>query len=200
MTASHSPTLDESFETIRSRFRDPNFLSCKGLGNEIPFHVFAYDASLEFEVRARTERLVAEFPASDVGTRIILMDLWEVFLALCEEKRILGKLDQMERTRGRAWLQGRLQTIASPSAFVDTIQRLYQERYDGQQQGRDVVLITGVGKVYPFARAHGILENAQPVFPNIPLVLLYPGSYDGHALKLFGTLADGNYYRAFSLI
>ncbi len=200
MTASHSPTLDESFETIRSRFRDPNFLSCKGLGNEIPFHVFAYDASQEFEVRAHTERLVAEFSASDAGTRIILMDLWEVFLALCEEKRILGKLDQMERTRGRAWLQGRLQTIASPSAFVNTMQRLYTERYDGQQQGRDVVLITGVGKVYPFARAHGILENAQPVFPNIPLVLLYPGSYDGHALKLFGTLADGNYYRAFNLI
>lgn len=200
MTASHSPTLDESFETIRSRFRDPNFLSCKGLGNEIPFHVFAYDASREFEVRAHTERLVAEFSASDAGTRIIHMDLWEVFLALCEEKRILGKLDQMERMRGRAWLQGRLQTIASPSAFVDTMQRLYKERYDGQQQGRDVVLITGVGKVYPFARAHGILENAQPVFPNIPLVLLYPGSYDGHTLKLFGTLADGNYYRAFSLI
>lgn len=200
MTASHSPTLDESFETIRSRFRDPNFLSCKGLGNEIPFYVFAYDASREFEVRAHTEQLVAEFSASDAGTRIILMDLWEVFLALCEEKRILGKLDQMERTRGRAWLQGRLQTIASPSAFVDTMQRLYKERYDGQQQGRDVVLITGVGKVYPFARAHGILENAQPVFPNIPLVLMYPGSYDGHALKLFGTLADGNYYRAFSLI
>lgn len=200
MTASHSPTLDESFETIRSRFRDPNFLSCKGLGNEIPFHVFAYDASREFEVRAHTERLVAEFSARDAGTRIIHMDLWEVFLALCEEKRILDKLDQMERTRGRAWLQGRLQTIASPSAFVGTMQRLYKERYDGQQRGRDVALITGVGKVYPFARAHGILENAQPVFPNIPLALLYPGSYDGHALKLFGTLADGNYYRAFSLI
>lgn len=200
MTAANRLSLDEGFEVLRSRFRDPNFLACKGLGNEIPFHVFPYDASLEFEVRKRIGLLVQDFSLDEDRARAIHMDLWDVFLALCEEKRILNKLDKMERDRGREWLQTRLQSIASPGAFVSTMSRLYRERYGGQQQGRDVLLISGVGKVYPFARAHGILENAQPIFPDIPVVLMYPGSYDGHALKLFGTLADGNYYRAFCLI
>ena len=63
-----------------------------------------------------------------------------------------------------------------------------------------MVLITGVGKVYPFTRAHDILENAQPVLSDVPLVMFYPGVYDGQSLRLFGSIADGNYYRAFTLL
>ena len=33
-----------------------------------------------------------------------------------------------------------------------------------------------------------------------PLVLFYPGVYDGQSLRLFGTLEDKPYYRAFRLV
>jgi hypothetical protein len=33
-----------------------------------------------------------------------------------------------------------------------------------------------------------------------PLVLFYPGIYDGQSLRLFGTLKDKPYYRAFRLV
>ena len=33
-----------------------------------------------------------------------------------------------------------------------------------------------------------------------PLVLFYPGRYDGQALRLFGKLTNDNYYRAFTLV
>jgi hypothetical protein len=33
-----------------------------------------------------------------------------------------------------------------------------------------------------------------------PLVMFYPGRYDGQSLRLFSKLTDDNYYRAFSLV
>ena len=57
-----------------------------------------------------------------------------------------------------------------------------------------------MGKTYPFVRAHDILENAQPAFDGVPFVLFYPGLYDQTSLRLFNSVADGNYYRAFTLL
>ena len=33
-----------------------------------------------------------------------------------------------------------------------------------------------------------------------PLLMLYPGTYNGQSLSLFNTLSDDNYYRAFRLV
>ena len=64
----------------------------------------------------------------------------------------------------------------------------------------DVLLLTGVGAVFPFMRIHVLLEALQPYFPDIPILVMYPGSFDGHHLKLFNRLKPNDYYRAFSVI
>jgi len=64
----------------------------------------------------------------------------------------------------------------------------------------DLILMSGVGNVYPWIRAHSLLNNLQQVTGNKPLVLFYPGEYDGQALRLFGKLGGNNCYRAFRLI
>ncbi|NCB71969.1 MAG: DUF1788 domain-containing protein, partial [Clostridia bacterium] len=35
---------------------------------------------------------------------------------------------------------------------------------------------------------------------DVPVVMLFPGEYDGHSLTLFSEIKDENYYRAFKLI
>ena len=67
MNATNSPTLTQSFEVIRSKLRDPEFLACRGLGNEVPFHVFPYDAAAEPEVRSLLRDLLSEDPANRAG-------------------------------------------------------------------------------------------------------------------------------------
>ena len=64
----------------------------------------------------------------------------------------------------------------------------------------DLVLVSGVGSVYPFLRAHTLLNNLQPVMGKTPLVLFYPGKYDRKSLKMFNRLNSNNYYRAFKLV
>jgi hypothetical protein len=40
----------------------------------------------------------------------------------------------------------------------------------------------------------------QPVMGKTPLVLFYPGKYDGKSLKPFNRINSDSYYRAFKLV
>lgn len=194
MVVHHAQNLEEDFARLRAKLSDPMFLANKGIGNEVGFFVFPYDASREDEVRARTDDLVRLSDEGKLPCRIVRRDLWDVFLQICEQRRILDKISDLERRRGSRALLDRLQKIATPEAFVQAMD------YEPHEPGRDVLLVTGVGKVYPIVRAHSILENAQHVFADVPVALLYPGKYDGAQLHLFNSISDGNYYRAFNLL
>lgn len=194
MAVHHAQNLEEDFARLRAKLSDPMFLANKGIGNEVGFFVFPYDASREDEVRARTDALVRLSDEDKLPCRIVHRDLWDVFLHICEQRRILDKISDLECRRGSHALLVRMQKIATPEAFVQAMD------YEPHKPGSDVLLVTGVGKVYPFVRAHSILENAQHVFADVPVVLLYPGKYDGAQLHLFNSISDGNYYRAFNLL
>ena len=210
-----SKTPAQSFAELRGRLQDPEFLAGHGLGNEVPFFILPYAAAQEDEVRAQTASLLEDFPAkpgpaegdaaeqgapsAGSATRVVHFDLWDVFLQICAERRILEKIPALEERRGTEGLLRRMEKIATPEAFLKVMSERY-EQLGGQTPGRDVVLVSGVGKVYPLVRAHNILENAQPVFTEVPMGMLYSGVYDGQQLHLFGKISDGNYYRAFSLI
>ena len=100
----------------------------------------------------------------------------------------------MESAKGSEFLLNQLQRIISARDYADKM------NYDDKQPGRDILLITGVGKVYPFMRSHKIFDNIQDIFWNIPVVMLYPGTFTGQDLVLFNKIDDGNYYRAFNLL
>ena len=69
-----------------------------------------------------------------------------------------------------------------------------------QPEQHDLVIVSGVGSVWPLLRSHTLLNNLQPVMGKTPLVMFYPGRYDGQSLRLFGKLKNNNYYRAFKLV
>jgi len=64
----------------------------------------------------------------------------------------------------------------------------------------DLLIIKGVGAAYPMVRTHTLLSALHPHMRDTPLLLLYPGRYDGMSLRLFNALSDDNYYRAFRLV
>ena len=53
-------------------------------------------------------------------------------------------------------------------------------------------MISGVGRVFPYMRSHNILNNLQHVFDDVPVVLFYPGDYNGQTLTLFEAFMDDN--------
>ena len=180
----------EKLKQVRNRMSEPAFLSNKGLSNEVGIHVFCYDPADELIVRHFFKELKEE---QDTPFRIIECDLYQMFLSICEEKRILKNIPMQENRKGKEFLVEQLQKIATPEAFVRKMQ--YEPHLPG-----DVVVISGVGKVYPFMRSHKILDNIQHIFADVPVLMLYPGTFNGQDLDLFCRFLDGHYYRAFNIL
>ena len=179
-----------SLNKVSARLSEESFLTNKGLSNEVGIHVFCYDPKDELTVRAFFDNLRAQ---QDAPYNLIERDLYKIFIEICEGKRILKSISSMEERKGKDYLAEQLQKVATPEAFVEKMQ------YELHQKG-DGLLITGIGKVYPFMRSHKILDNIQHIFADIPVLMLYPGTFDGQDLDLFGKFLDGHYYRAFNLL
>lgn len=180
----------EQLNQIPKRFSEASFLQNKGLSNEVGIHVFCYNPKDELIVCSYFSKLKEQ---SDMPFRIVECDLYRIFLQICEEKRVLKTIPAMEEKKGTEYLMHQLQKFATPEVFVEKMD--YAPHLYG-----DILLITGVGKVYPFMRSHKILDNLQHIFSDIPVVMLYPGKFNGQELSLFGEFSDGNYYRAFHLL
>ena len=175
---------------VKKRFSDEVFLKNKGLSNEVGIHVFCYNPKEEMLVSGFFSDLIQ---SENQTFRLKECDLYRIFLQICEEKRILKSIPAMEKKKGSDYLLKQLQKAISPEDFVEKM------KYEPHEYG-DILLITGVGKVYPFMRSHNILDNLQHIFSDIPVVMLYPGTYNGQELSLFDEFHDGNYYRAFNMI
>lgn len=182
--------IKQQLDKIKARISDANFLANKGLSNEVGIHVFKYLPQYELIVRDYIERLV-KTPSDSY--RVIELDMYKIFLQILEEKRVLDSVASLEEKKGKDYLLSQLRKIATPSAFLTKM------KYEPHQYG-DVIFLTGVGKVYPFMRSHKMLDSMQQVFSDVPIVMFYPGEFNGQNLNLFDRFHDGNYYRAFNLI
>jgi hypothetical protein len=177
-------------EALKARLAQEDFLRNRGLGNEVGIYTLCYDPRLKAEARRFFDKLEAD-PALPCTVREA--NLYDILLQICDERRISRSIPRMEERKGKDQLLRQLQGVASPDAFAKHIA-------DRPNEPGDVLLITGVGEVYPFMRVHNILDNIQQLFEEVPVVVAYPGRFDGQTLSLFGRLKDGNYYRAFDLI
>ena len=185
-------------EVLRDRLADPDFLANRGLGNEVGIYLFCYDPALELEARDLFARLTRDSETGQLPCHLIEYNLYDLIWAICEQRRIASSIPRVEEQRGTQALIEQLRKTASPEAVAAAM------AYEPHQPG-DVVLVTGVGEAYPLLRVHTLLDNVQHLFADVPLVVAYPGAYDGQSMRLFAGanqrgLEDGNYYRAFSLV
>ena len=184
--------IRERLNKILEKIQSPAFLANKGLGNEIGFYIFDYDPRDELFVREHIAYLKRTLNSEQSNRKIIEFDLYEMILDLLRREGVLEELPQMEEEQGSAYLAEALQDIASPEVYIKLIA--------DQVEGSEIVFLTGVGKVWPMVRSHNILNNLHHVLDKVPVIMFFPGNYDGAELKLFNKLKDDNYYRAFRLI
>ena len=93
--------IKQELDRIRDRISDPSFLANKGLSNEVGIHVFCYDPANELIVRDFISRLKSE---NGTPYHIKECDLYEIFLKLLEDKRVLKSVDGLEEKRGKEYL------------------------------------------------------------------------------------------------
>ncbi|MDZ7801878.1 MAG: DUF1788 domain-containing protein [Trueperaceae bacterium] len=164
----------------------------KGIGNEVNFHVFAYPPEAASVVEGYVPRLVQRL--ADKGLQAFVFDVFQEMIAILRESGHLEQALDLERDKGTPALAKAVRKMLHAQALAARLQERRRE------QPHDVILISGVGGAYPLVRAHQLLNNLHSDVEDVPLVLLYPGSYDGTAFRLFERLDDENHYRAFVLV
>lgn len=184
--------LRERLDRLRERIQAPDFLEGRGLSNEVNIQIFCYDPKDELAVRHFVEKITAD---QSMSCRLIECDLYRAFIDICNELDITDSIPEMEEADGSDYLLEQLHSTIGETEFIAKIQEI-----TGQTGIGDVILLTGIGDVFPFMRVHKILEAMQPYFPDAPILVLYPGSFDGSSLKLFDKLSPNPYYRAFNVL
>ncbi len=105
---------------------------------------------------------------------------------------VLDRLESMEETRGPEYLLEAMRSILQASEFVS----LMNERITDES----LVFITGGSAGFGHWCARTPFEQPRGRLDSLPVVLFFPGSYDGLSLQLFNILDDDNYYRAFQAV
>lgn len=191
--------LIERLNEIEGIITQPDFLKNKGLGNEVGYYVFDYPAEEELVVRAHVNTLVRRLNAGIGAVRIAEFDLYDVVLDIIDSHGYLEKCFELERNEGTKFLFDEaiadlLDLSADENALIRYIVDALKERRENT-----VVFLTGLGKCFPFVRSHKILNNLHQKQDKFPVVLFFPGTWDGRSFNLFGTIKEDNYYRAFRL-
>lgn len=188
--------LESRLNRLEDKIKLPNFRENKGLGNEVGYYVFDYPADQEMLVRERVEYLKAKYQNSDVN--IVVFDLYDTIIDLLEKEGFLDLCIEFEKTKG----------LPEITKAINEMLRMEEDNYQNELLAyiknntpqNAIVFLTGIGKCYPLLRSHKILNNMHQFVDNVPVVMFFPGKYDGQSLMLFGETKDDNYYRAFRLV
>jgi hypothetical protein len=187
-----SDNFRERLNRILPRLTSSDFLANKGLGNEIGFWIFDYPPEREMEMRS----FVTETVIPTLGKhhlRSAAVNLFDLIVGLLEDRNLYDRVLDIQASKGNDAALAALRPVLKEDKLA---QRIASQVEVDQV---DMLLLTGVGAAYPMLRSHTLLAALQPVMKDTPLVMFYPGRYDGYSLRLFNTLADDHYYRAFQL-
>jgi Domain of unknown function (DUF1788) len=188
-------------ERLFKTLSHPNFLAMKGLANEVPIFIQTYEPSQEDAIRRMIDGLVSRM--RNTGITLKSLDLFTLVLDELGECDILDDLINSEADSEKVEILETLQNFSDPKTHL--IPRLIREI---GEDGAQLTLITGPGRIFPFLRTHTILESLQPAMLRHPVVIFFPGEYaqdpaGGSHLRLFGSIPSPRihnpYYRATNL-
>ncbi len=183
-------------EKLFELLSNEKFLRMEGLGNEVPFFVYAYDIKQQTEIYKRVDSLAKRLNVS--GIEVCLVGLYTMVISHFEKSGELEELFQFEKEVTKDEFLEEMQSYLS----VDSVIKPYFKTMLSRKSYR-LVFVYQVGEVFPFLRSHILLNNLQSVVTDMPMVLFFPGEYitsyeHGFKLNLFGKF-EGPYYRAFKL-
>ena len=189
--------LEGRLNQLEDVIKKPNFRQNKGLGNEVGYYVFDYPAEQELFVRERMKYLISKYQNNSEFT-LVEFDLYDIIMDLLIKEGFLDLCIEFEKTKG----------LSEISKAINEMLRMEEDDKSNEllsyiknnAPDNSIVFLTGVGKCYPILRSHKILNNLHQFVDNVPVVMFFPGKYDGQSLMLFSEIKDDNYYRAFKLV
>jgi hypothetical protein len=190
--------ISERFANLEKVLSSRQFLNKEGIGNEVPFFIFAHDPELENAVTQERGLLLTRL--ENQGIRLLHIDLYDLAVEIIEGRGKWDRLLKAEPTMEKDKFKDQLQNLTD----VETHLIPSLAKSIDSLPGLQLLVLSGTGMVYPFIRAHTVLNNLQKVAKDYPTLLFFPGRYThtegrGQSLDLFGELNEDRYYRALDI-
>lgn len=189
--------INERFNHLLTVMSSQRFLKMQGIGNEVPFFIFSFSPSEMVEMKQLESNLMTHL--AHKGVRVLKIDLYDLTIEMLKERGIWEQILEIEPTVSKQELRDLLEGVTDAKDNLVPAIAAKMAEYPFE-----VLVITGIGEVYPYVRTHILLENLQSTAKNTPTVFFFPGSYTpslekGFMLNLFDLPSGNNYYRAFDI-
>ena len=182
--------MDSLFEEVFRKLISPDF--GKNLGGDLPLFIPPIPHQGHTALHSQAQRLVNRLAKK--GKTAMTIDLYELCITLLNEEGVLETMLEEEQNLEQEDIVSTIDSILDiKTVVIHRISEMISE------QNPDYAFITGVGRVYPFIRSHGILNNLDELAKQNNLILFFPGEYNNLQLSLFGAISDENYYRGHNL-
>lgn len=190
--------LPDAYTHLTDALSSSSFIKMEGLNGDIPFHICPFDPSLQGQINVLVKQVKNYL--RDAQVKVLEINLYDLVIDIAKKEGDWEWLLENESTMLKDELKEELQGI------IDTETVLIPAIVDKMAESDfDILIITGVGEVFPYIRSSSLLENLQIKAKDKPTLLFFPGNYKhslekGSSLILFGTLEDDKYYRAFNIL
>ncbi|MFT8727801.1 MAG: DUF1788 domain-containing protein [Liquorilactobacillus ghanensis] len=184
------------FKNLEKKMLTEKFQNNEGLSNEVGYYIFAYNPKDELTVRDYINDLQKKFTFEKVGFNLKVINIYEVILKIIDSFNYRDNFMQMEKEEGITEVAEQINNILEMNEDENLIVREVEDQLNNQKAE---IFITGIGQVFPLLRAHKILNTMHQIIDQYPVVMFYPGKFDGLSLRMFNEINDHNYYRAFPL-
>ncbi|MBK6680524.1 MAG: DUF1788 domain-containing protein [Ignavibacteriales bacterium] len=179
--------LDNLFNYINST----DLLTTARAGGQLPIYLYAYPATQEDEMSDLIVGLKSRLTSS--GKSVIHKDIFEMVVDILKENGEFTSLLIVEPDTPKWDVADHINAVAD---FTDMVLPRIKEEIE--LNSSSVVFLSGIAKCYPFLRTKGIIEGLEIGLSDTPVVLFFPGTYDGWTMLLFGTVHEHS-YRAINL-
>ena len=184
--------INARLSEMTNKINSGEMLSSHGLGNEINFHIFDYDPEDEYTVKD----YLNNYLNVKCGNKVKIINLYQIIIDILEENKFLDKVFEYEKTKGTPYVNN----LISKTLGISSNSGMFVEKIKSEIEYDKIIILTGISECYGIVRGHTILNKLHSLVTNNPLIMCYPGSYNGQSLKLFNKLENDNYYRAFPLV
>lgn len=199
MLSKDQRTLDAVFKHLFTLLRSRKFLDLDDGYGEVPFFICPFDPSLAQEIPERVSSLITGLKEN--GIKCLQVDLYSLCIEILKKDDTFDSIAKQEKDLEKSDLADIFAEVLSPEHVLKpAIVKIIEDA-----PAYDLIMLSGVGEVYPYVRTHALLASLEAVIVNKPLVILFPGKYlvspnSGASLELFGRLDNDRYYRATNIL
>jgi len=186
------------FQHLLKGMTSKRFLKMQGLNSDIPFYICPFPVKLKLEVEKMIPQLIQRLSTQDV--HVLNINLYDLCINKLKAEDLFEQLLEIEPKNEKGYFLESMQSILDVEKYIIPA---IQKTLDAHGNP-DILFLTGIGEVFPYIRAHNLLNNLQSVAKEFPSVLFFPGKYEhtleqGASLQLFEKLPSDKYYRAYDI-